>query len=360
LLALAKRNPEPPKFIIEDWLPDGYVSLLAGHGGMGKSSISLQLGVCAAAGKPFFGLPVNQRRVMYLSCEDGAQVLHWRLSRICARLSVGLETLAGNLILQDLVGHDCLLDESRPAYTQLVEHTRTFSPGLIIVDSISDVFPGNENDRGEVKRFINKLLALISAPRTGAILLVGHVAKPIGRWAEGYSGSTAWHNSVRARWYLRAETAEADDDAYGAGGVVLELQKSNYGRPQQVLRLRWDCGSHTFAEELATKPRLDREQRDHEERQGILRALSGCAKAEPAVPVPAARSGRNAYGVLVERKEFPASLRGRKKRERDKFWRHIEVLRQSNLVREEDYERTNRHKGTGLVLTEEGVRQCAE
>jgi len=53
LEALGEREPERPRFIISDWLPVGYATLLAGHGGVGKSGIALHLAVCAAAGVPF-------------------------------------------------------------------------------------------------------------------------------------------------------------------------------------------------------------------------------------------------------------------------------------------------------------------
>src|SRR5262245_9999464 len=68
LEALSERIPEPPKFIVPDWLPCGYATLFAGHGGVGKSGIALHLAVCIAAGTPFFGMEVQARRVLYLSC----------------------------------------------------------------------------------------------------------------------------------------------------------------------------------------------------------------------------------------------------------------------------------------------------
>jgi hypothetical protein len=84
LRALAQRAPQRPQFIVPDWLPAGYATLLAGHGGVGKSAIALHLAVCIAKGCDFFGLPCAQRRVLYLSCEDRERILHWRLARICA------------------------------------------------------------------------------------------------------------------------------------------------------------------------------------------------------------------------------------------------------------------------------------
>src|SRR5471032_2296252 len=111
LEVLADLAPEPPKFIMPDWLPAGYATLLAGHGGVGKSAIALHLAVCIAAGLAFFGLNVSRRRVLYLSCEDRENVLHWRLSRICSHLAVNLASLRNWLNVVDLVGHGAVLWE---------------------------------------------------------------------------------------------------------------------------------------------------------------------------------------------------------------------------------------------------------
>ena len=39
LRQLAARDPEAPRFIVDDWLPCGYATLLAGHGGVGNVSL---------------------------------------------------------------------------------------------------------------------------------------------------------------------------------------------------------------------------------------------------------------------------------------------------------------------------------
>ena len=109
LSELAQRTPQRPQFVMSDWFPAGYATLLAGHGGVGKSGIALHLAVCIAFGRGFFGLSVEQRRVLYLSCEDREDILHWRLSRICAYLGVSMTQLAGWLDILDLVGRDSIL-----------------------------------------------------------------------------------------------------------------------------------------------------------------------------------------------------------------------------------------------------------
>ncbi len=370
---LAKRKPEAPKFIIDDWLPCGYATLLAGHGGIGKSAIALMLAVCIALGIAFFGLQVTRRRVLLLSCEDRESVLHWRLWRTCRYLGVDLASLRGWLEIVDLVGKDCVLWERDPrtgytvtsAYSMLEARMRQHQTEVLLVDGISDTYGGNENARTEVKRYVNSLIALIPED-TGAVLLIGHVAKPTAagtQTTEGYSGSTGWHNSVRARFYLYPETTQGEDGerAQRTGDLILELQKSNMGRVDQSIRFRWDDDAHLFiGTQAAGEMHFDRKRRDREERAGILRAFSGCATSAPPIIIPAAMQGpRTAYHVLSLRPEFPETLRTGSSAIR-RFRRQIEELRQLRVINENEYRRTNRHAGSQLVITSEGMRQCAE
>jgi RecA-family ATPase len=329
--------------------------------------------VCVAAGVPFFGLEVARRRVLYLSCEDRESVLHWRLSRIVSHLSIDLASLRGWLEIIDLVGADSILWERDPrtgnaitsAYVRLQERMSEHQTEVLMIDGISDSFAGNENARTEVKRYVNGLVALIP-PDTGAVLLVGHVSKPgstAGANGEGYSGSTGWHNTCRARWYLYPEATEGEDGARAerTGDLILELQKSNLGRTDQSIRFAWDDDAHLFiGREVVGATHFDRMHRDKAERQGILAALQACAASNPPIVVPAAMQGqRTGYNTLSLRTEFPDSMRAGKPAKR-RFWRQIEALRQMHAIEECEYRRSNRHVTAQFVLTPEGVRQCAE
>jgi hypothetical protein len=369
LQSLAERAPHPPRFIVADWLPIGYATLLAGHGGVGKSAIGLHLATCVAMGLPFFGIATERRRVLYLSCEDRESVLHWRLAHICAWLGLNMAELAGRLHILDLVGCDSVLWERDPrtgytvtlAFEYLAQCVDFLQTQLLIVDGVSDTFGGNENDRVQVKRYVNALLSLLGAD--GALLLLGHVAKPTAANAsatEGYSGSTQWHNAVRARWYLYPETEQGEDGgrAQRTGKLALELQKSNLGRTDQAMTFEWDSEARLFlADGTFGTSAIDRKYRDETERIAILAALRGCADAVPPIIVPAATQGRRtALNVLAQRPEFPASLRTGKGR----FWTQIEALRQLRFIDEREYRRADRHYGAEIVLTSEGRGQCGQ
>lgn len=352
LEALSEREPEKPRFIIPDWGPVGYAWLLAGHGGVGKSGIALHLAVCMAAGVPFFGIEVERKRVLYLSCEDRESVLHWRLTRICAYLGISLASLRGWLEIVDLVSSESVLWERdqkdgttlRVPYFELQYRMRSHEIEVLFVDGITDTYAGNENSKPEVKRYVRSLVRLID-PNRGAVLLIGHIAKPSASGiptTEGYSGTTAWHNSVRARWYLYPETTKDDDgQSDKTGELILELQKSNLGPVDRSLRFVWDEQAHLFVGTSEDASSFDRKHQDREERAGIMAALQACSAA--SVIVPAATTGqRTAHHVLKGRAEFPATLQT--KADARRFWRHIEALRHNKEIVEETHIRGDRKR----------------
>jgi len=364
LVELSRLEPKPPGFIIPDWLPCGYATLFAGHGGVGKSGLALILAVCIALGIPFFGIPVERRKVRYLSCEDREGVLHWRLSRICAFLGVQMADLAGWLDVLDLVGHEVILYQPARDHSPLTTAYRYLSAGMaeaktqvLFVDGISDTYDGNENARAEVKAFVNSLLALIP-PDSGAVILIGHVAKMAAnsRTAEGYSGSTAWHNAVRARWYLYPESTISEDGGTDrTGDLVLELQKSNLGPIDRAMTFSWDDAACMFVgKEKACERHFDRNYRERQERDGIVAAFRSCPDY-----VPAASSGqRTAYHVLSAQPNFPDSLRsGMTSRKR--FWRHIEALRGIGNVIEDSITRKSDRKKVRILKLDKDLQQCS-
>ena len=358
LEALQEREPQRPQFIVPDWLPCGYATLFAGHGGVGKSGIALHLAACIASGEPFFGMDLQKRRVLYLSCEDRESVLHWRLSRISVHMQRTLASLRGSLQVLDLVGCDSILWERArdgttlgPAWYELQKRMQAYETEVVFVDGISDTYGGNENAKAEVKRYVNSLVRLIP-PDTGAVVLIGHIAKPAaqgGTTQEGYSGTTGWHNSVRARWYLYPETEKAEDGdrPKKTGELLLELQKSNLGNTDQSMRFSWDTEQHLFTGQSATLSKFDRQHRDREELDAVRRAIAGCMASN--ITIPAAMQGpRTAYLTLAQRAEFPASLKGSKTA---RFRRILEQLRQLGYIEEVSIRRINRHYFATIALT---------
>lgn len=344
LQALAAHDPEPPRHIVPDWLPAGEVTLFAGHGGAGKSAIALQLAAHIALGREWCGMEVQRRPVLLVTCEDGEAILHWRLKRICAALGVPMEQLAEGMRVIDASDVDAeLLVETRdePVLTLRYDKLRALidDPATVLVlDTASDLYGANEVVRRHVRRFVRALRRLVG--RDGAVILLAHVDKLTAKspdTSQGYTGSTAWSNSVRARWYLREEK-----DA-----LVLALQKANNARAGAEIRMRFDATAHVHVAESTAAP-APAPVRDREDREAILAAMRACAEAN--ITVPAATQGRRtAYHVLRAQSAFPRRLRDDKPATRRRFWELIEGLRAENALREESI-RANSHRVAVLVV----------
>jgi len=346
---LAKPAP-PPAMIIDGWLPAGYATVFAGHGGSGKSSVAFHAGVCLATGRPWFGNACRHRKTLYVSCEDRTDALHWRLKHICDHENLGPDDL-GDLHIIELVGYDATLFRgsasaglpTTQAYNELRSLIDRLGIEVLIIDGVADTFAGNENDRGDVKRFMNAMLALVGSK--GAVLLIAHINKANagqnGRSREAYSGSTGWHNGPRARWSLQPS---GDDDA---GKTTLSCDKFQFGRAGRRIHLDWkdDAGLFLPVQRSAT----NNDARDDAERAGIVRALA--AVLDDGDYVPAATTGsRTAYHVLSATPEFPETLKPKSRPKVTRFWTHVEALRRMGEIQEDSIRRKNRHHTAVLTL----------
>lgn len=364
LEALSEEEPKPPQFIIADWIPSGYATLFSGHGGVGKSGIALHLAICVSLGRSFFGVPTQKRSVLYMSCEDRKGVLHWRMSKICEYEGINIADLKGCFEILDLVGCDTVLwkpkatwDEGpnfTPAFAEMQWRFRQTERQLLFVDGVSDTFGGNENSKVDVKQYVNLLLSVIP-PDDGGLILIGHVnratASSDGGTTEGYSGTTGWNNSVRARWYIYPERERNEDGPPQKTGITtLELQKSNLGESEHAIKFKWSAEYGLFiGEHQQQETHVQRKERSANEREGVIRALEGSILA--GVRCPSATSGpRTSYHVLSIRPEFPESLTGGSKPLKARFNRIILELMQEKIVTTELVRTPGRKTSETLVF----------
>jgi energy-coupling factor transporter ATP-binding protein EcfA2 len=217
-------NAPPPSFLVEHWIPEGEVVLLAAHGGSGKSILSLTLAAHVATGRPFCGLSVQRRKVAFLSFEDHDPILRHRLRRVLAAYGMTPGEVRGNLRVFDASEAGALVTEASAAGARFLTPCEAWGAmekldaDLVIIDGASDTFDANENERRFVRGFISMLRGL-ARKRGGAVLLLAHLPKET-KAGMNYSGSTAWHNSVRARLSMTR-----DDN----GLVTVSQEKSNHG-----------------------------------------------------------------------------------------------------------------------------------
>lgn len=241
-LAGFENSTRPPVFhAIEDYLPQGYVTILAGHGGAGKSLLALVLAAHCATGAAWGGKVTVPGNVLYVSLEDRGDLVRDRLRRVVRAYDLPAAQVAANLTLLDGSEVDSAMAREATKWgTRHLERTAVLdevceaSQGsiLVVIDNASDGYAGNENDRTQVRQFVRWLNDL--ARQTGAaVLLLNHVDKAAARYGaagNSYSGSTAWHNSARSRLAL-----VSDKD----GAIRLLQEKNNLGRLAEPMTLTW-------------------------------------------------------------------------------------------------------------------------
>ncbi len=238
-------NPSPPpQFIWDGYLPRGVVTLMGAHGGTGKSTIALMLGVCAALGRPLFGVDVVACKTLFVSLEDSEHIVRHRLAGICRAWDIDPNELHDRLHIVDGTEHPEMFSadtrgagDTTATYAELRKLVQLEGVGLVLVDNASDAYGGDEIQRRQVRAFMRALVE-VARLTDCAVLLLAHVDKTTSRnkkaeGGEGYSGSTAWHNSARSRLFL----TRADDDT-----LTLEHQKANLTKCREPLTLEWPTG----------------------------------------------------------------------------------------------------------------------
>jgi hypothetical protein len=228
--ALAEREPPARLWRVNHWLGAG-PTLLAGSGGIGKSLLAQTMATALALGRWYIDEIAEPQTVLMWSCEDDHDELWRRQVAICRFFEVPISALAGKLIIEPRLGKANALFGlafGQPTWTSLredlVQQVNDYRATVLFLDNIGQVYGGNENDRHHVTTFVNGISGITKWPLS--TVLLGHPAKTVG---SEFSGSTAWENAVRMRWFLGTTLPDQPEAATAEDGVrYLAKRKSNY------------------------------------------------------------------------------------------------------------------------------------
>jgi RecA-family ATPase len=236
------------EWAVPDLIPFDTVTMLSGDGGVGKSLLAKQLAVAFSTDTEWLGLKPECGPVLFVSAEDDRDELHRRIASIADSEGIDLADLhdlhvvplAGlDAVMGATEGRGCVVKETA-VWRGLVRIVESVKPRLIVLDTLADIFGGNELARTEARQFIGQLRGL--AIKHGlAVLLLSHPSLSGMASGAGTSGSTAWSNSVRSRLYL--ETVKGDDGIEADPDLrTLTTKKANYGARGGEIKLRWSAG----------------------------------------------------------------------------------------------------------------------
>lgn len=230
--------PPTRDWTVEGWLARRTTGGLFGEDGVGKSLLAQQLATCVATGKPFLGLKTTQSAALYLTCEDDELSLWQRQRSINAAL--GLPADCAPAMLSSLVGYlaaelgqfdEAGIFQPGAMFHAIAEVAQDRGAGLIVLDNIAHLFPGNEIIRRQVVAFLAACDQLATTCNA-SVLLLGHPAKAVG---SEYSGNLGWSAHVRQRWFLTwGDPAMGDGDAR-----VLKKAKANLSKRGEEVGFRW-------------------------------------------------------------------------------------------------------------------------
>ncbi|UGX93376.1 AAA family ATPase [Bradyrhizobium barranii subsp. barranii] len=247
-LDLAKYDTEPipeREWGVRDRFPRRAVCLLSGEGAVGKSMLLLQLATAHALGRDWLRSMPEPGPVLLVNCEDEGDELLRRLDPILKSRHAKFSDVAADLHVFSLANHDPLLaqpDRSSgrivptPLYTKLLERARAVQPICTVIDNVADVYGGSEIDRSQVRQFV-ALMRQLAIAANGYVIMSSHPSVAGIASKTGLSGSTQWHNSVRARAYMHIA-----EDGDQSGTRVLEFMKSNYSALSERVELQWANG----------------------------------------------------------------------------------------------------------------------
>jgi hypothetical protein len=237
---------------LEDCIPLRQPTLLSGEGAIGKSILLLQLLASTSLGVPWletFRPAVGP--AIYLGAEDEEDEIRRRLAAILAYhdrkfadlIESGFRSLA-------YAGRDVVLAEfdrngrikPTPLFQQIYDAARELKPKGIAIDPVSDVFLGDEIKRDQVRQF-NGLMRKLAIDCNCGVIVASHPSLTGIKSGTGLSGSTQWHNSVRARAYFR-RPSDDDEESKSAddGRRELQFMKNQYGPLSHIVALQWRDG----------------------------------------------------------------------------------------------------------------------
>lgn len=258
---------EGREWIVNGLIPSAQVTMINGNGGEGKSLVAAQLAVSATTGALWLSHRVKGVQTLYIHCEDDELEMKRRLNGILSPQGYSFADLdalhlmdrdgAENSLFYEAMGNETC-GRFTEFYARVDATIQKYGIQLLILDSLYNFFGGNENIRSQVSEFVGGLKRLAKMGGNNcAVVVIAHPGRAgMGQGGDGTSGSTAWHNAVRSRFYLHRKKHQSGDPEK-KGPLMFEHVKANYGPPAPPVELVWEMGRFVPVGDPQTVPHRD-------------------------------------------------------------------------------------------------------
>lgn len=187
-------------WIIQGFIPELAVILLFGRGGMGKTTLLMQIFGAVAKGLELFGIQTSKKTVIYVDYENSLPVLAERCRNI---------DTSGILFL-DSTSKPPQLD--RPEKAQYLELLEAHPGAVIIFDTLKSSHSGAENDSQDMSAVMGFLRELRDAGAT--VIILHHTPKGNSRQYKGSGAIFDLCDHVLALYPVKkpGDESEVEDD----------------------------------------------------------------------------------------------------------------------------------------------------
>ncbi len=219
----------PIEWVWPGWIPRSLITVLGASQGSGKSFVALDLAWRIVHGKNYpDDSPIARpgTNIIYVDAEMVPQILNERAQHY------GMDRSKLFVMLPE---EGEMIDLGQQHYQdRLVEMAAMLSPELIIIDSLSSIHSGGQNNVEDIRSLMGYLIRLASGARCG-LLLVHHIRKPssgqrmmnFDLGMEDLSGSG--YITQQARVVLGLRVVQTGPDFDPNGPRELKVLKTNLG-----------------------------------------------------------------------------------------------------------------------------------
>lgn len=201
------KESEPPVWVVEGIVQQGYIYALTAVTNHGKTAISLLMGLCVAAGKRFAGHDIRKGAVLML-CGENPEGFRTRLR---ATLTIAL-----NLEVEDVAGAIVILPASLPLRNHLDQIKSEAAAldlefSLVIIDTSVTYFTGeDENDNLAMRDHALDMRELTELPGRPAVIANCHPTASADRENLRPRGGGAFLNEIDGNLTVWAEGETAE------------------------------------------------------------------------------------------------------------------------------------------------------
>jgi RecA-family ATPase len=230
-----ERQLPMPDWWLEDFLVEGSVTMYSAQPKCGKSAWAAHLAYAAATGTPFFGRALKQGVVLYLAGERGHQTEDRLLLLFGESDPINIVVLIPTL---GSLGSIKFNHEGDPQKLVNELNRRCLSPSLIIVDTLSNFFEGEQNNESDMGTFFDGVRSVCDQFGASGVVL-HHDNKEYVDRHNRRSGGTSFRGSgaalARVDAYIRARVVNELPDRDDPRGertvkiVDIELAEDNWG-----------------------------------------------------------------------------------------------------------------------------------